>query len=59
MAAQICDAIKITFACLCITVLEIRALNLGRNGTMLRIAIAALAGLAGFSLAEFFKFTIR
>jgi hypothetical protein len=59
LTAAICDVIKICFACACITTLEVIALLRGRDGTMLRLSIAALAGLAGFSLAEFIKFTIR
>lgn len=49
METRICTAI------LCLTVLEIVALLKGKNGTLLRIIIIAIAGLAGFSIAELFK----
>jgi hypothetical protein len=46
---------KICIAIVCLTVLELFALSKGKNGTLLRIIIIAIAGLAGFSIAEFFK----
>lgn len=49
------DCVKILGIALCITTLELFALHKGKNGTMLRIVIIALAGLAGFSLAELIK----
>jgi len=39
----------------CLTILEITALCKGKNGSLLRIIIIAIAGLAGFSLAELIK----
>jgi hypothetical protein len=47
--------LKIPIAILCLTILELVALYKGRNGTMLRIVIIAIAGLAGFSIAELIK----
>ena len=47
--------IKICVAIVCLTTLELFALSKGKNGTLLRIIIIAIAGLAGFSIAEFFK----
>jgi len=38
-----------------LTTLELFALSKGKNGTLLRIIIIAIAGLAGFSIAEFIK----
>jgi hypothetical protein len=38
-----------------LTTLELFALHKGKNGTLLRIVIIAIAGLAGFSLAELIK----
>lgn len=46
---------KVVAAAVCITAIEIVALCKGKNGLMLRIVIIALAGLAGFSLAELIK----
>jgi hypothetical protein len=46
---------KICIAIVCLTTLELFALHKGKNGTLLRIIIIAIAGLAGFSIAEFFK----
>lgn len=40
---------KIIIAIICITVLEILALAKGINGGVLRIVIAAIAGLAGLA----------
>lgn len=38
-----------------IVVLETLALLTGHNGTLLRIALVAIAGLGGFSLARILK----
>jgi hypothetical protein len=43
---------KVVVAIVCLTTLEIVALAKGKNGTLLRIIIIAIAGLAGFSIAE-------
>jgi len=43
---------KICTAIICLTTLELVALSKGKNGTLLRIIIIAIAGLAGFSIAE-------
>ena len=47
--------LRICIAILSLTILELFALHKGKNGTMLRIIIIAIAGLAGFSIAEFIK----
>jgi hypothetical protein len=47
--------LRICIAIVCLTTLELFALHKGKNGTLLRIIIIAIAGLAGFSIAEFFK----
>ena len=44
--------VKICVAILALTTLELFALSKGKNGTLLRIIIIAIAGLAGFSIAE-------
>lgn len=49
------DCIKILGIAICITAVGFVALHKGKNGTMLRLVIIALAGLAGFSLAELLK----
>jgi hypothetical protein len=46
------EAVRICVAIVCLTVLELFALHKGKNGTLLRIIIIAIAGLAGFSIAE-------
>jgi len=46
---------KIATAIICLTILELAALARGKNGTLMRIIIIAIAGLAGFSIAEFLK----
>jgi hypothetical protein len=46
---------RVCIAIVCLTALELTALYKGKNGTMLRIIIIAIAGLAGFSLAELIK----
>jgi hypothetical protein len=38
-----------------IVVLEVCAMLTGHNGTMLRIALVAIAGLGGFSLASMLR----
>ena len=43
---------KICIAIVCLTALELFALHKGKNGTLLRIIIITIAGLAGFSIAE-------
>lgn len=55
MTPQAADAVKVIVAATCITVVEIVALCKGKNGFMLRLVIVALAGLAGFSLAEMLR----
>lgn len=45
------DCLKILGIAVCITAVEIFALHKGKNGTLLRIVIIALAGMAGFSIA--------
>jgi len=47
--------VRICIAIVCLTALELFALSKGKNGTLLRIIIIAIAGLAGFSIAEFIK----
>jgi len=47
--------LRIIVAIVCLTALELFALSKGKNGTLLRIIIVAIAGLAGFSLAELVK----
>ena len=49
------ETLRICLAIVCLTVLELFALHKGKNGTLLRIIIIAIAGLAGFSLAELIK----
>ena len=44
-----------TIAIVAIAVLEIVALLTGHNGTILRLAFAAIAGLGGFSLSHFLR----
>jgi hypothetical protein len=46
---------KVCIAIVCLTILELAALQKGKNGTMMRIIIIAIAGLAGFSIAELVK----
>lgn len=55
MSPQAFDCLKILGIAVCITTVEIVALYKGKNGTLLRLVIIALAGLAGFSLAELIK----
>jgi hypothetical protein len=46
---------KVCVAIICLTILELAALSKGKNGTLFRIIIIAIAGLAGFSIAELVK----
>ena len=49
------DGTKVCFAIVAVTVLEIVAMLTGHNGTMLRVAIIAVSGLGGFSLAKLIR----
>jgi hypothetical protein len=49
------DGTKICFAIVAVAAIEITALLTGHNGTMLRVAIVAVSGLGGFSLATFLR----
>jgi len=49
------DGIKVCFAIAAIAAIEIVALLTGHNGTMLRVAIIAISGLGGFSLAQLLR----
>jgi len=49
------STIKVCIAIVSLTTLELFALSKGKNGTLLRIIIIAIAGLAGFSIAELVK----
>jgi hypothetical protein len=55
VSPQAFDCVKILGVALCITTVEIFALHKGKNGTLLRLVIIALAGMAGFSLAELLR----
>ena len=55
MSPQAADVCKVTVAAICITMVEMVALCKGKNGLMLRLVIIALAGLAGFSLAQLIR----
>ena len=55
MSPQAFDCVKIVGIAVCITAVELFALHKGKNGTLLRLVIVALAGLAGFSLAELLR----
>lgn len=55
MTPQATDLVKVLGVAACITLVEVVALCKGKNGLMLRLVIVALAGLAGFSLAELIK----
>ena len=44
---------KVCIAIIAIAVVEVAALATGHNGTILRVAIVAISGLGGFSLAQF------
>lgn len=46
---------RVCFAIVGIVAIEITALLTGHNGTLLRLAIVAVAGLGGFSLAQFLR----
>lgn len=47
--------LHVCIAIVAVTVLEIAALLTGHNGTMLRLAFIAVAGLGGFSLSQFLR----
>lgn len=49
------DGYKVCFAIVSITILEAIAMATGHNGTMLRLALVAIAGLGGFSLGTFIR----
>lgn len=49
------NGVKICFAIVAVTVLEVVAMLTGHNGTMLRLALVAVAGLGGFSLASILR----
>jgi len=49
------NTFKVCVAIVSLTTLELFALHKGKNGTLLRIIIIAIAGLAGFSIAELVK----
>jgi len=49
------STLKVCVAIVCLTTLELFALSKGKNGTLLRIIIVAIAGLAGFSIAELIR----
>jgi hypothetical protein len=49
------DGMKICFAIVAVTVLEIVAMITGHNGTILRLALVAVAGLGGFSLSSILR----
>lgn len=51
------DGTKVCFAIVAIAAIEITALLTGHNGTMLRVAIVAVSGLGGFSLAKLVRRT--
>jgi hypothetical protein len=55
MSPQAFDCVKILGVAICITAVELFALHKGKNGTLLRLVIIALAGMAGFSLAELLR----
>jgi hypothetical protein len=46
------STLKVCVAIVSLTTLELFAISKGKNGTLLRIIIVAIAGLAGFSIAE-------
>lgn len=49
------DGVKVCFSIVAIMILEIVAMLTGHNGTMLRLALIAVAGLGGFSLAKILR----
>jgi hypothetical protein len=49
------NGVKICFAIVAIMVLEVVAMLTAHNGTMLRLALVAIAGLGGFSLASILR----
>jgi len=49
------STLKVCIAIVSLTALELVALSKGKNGTLLRVVLIAIAGLAGFSIAELVK----
>jgi hypothetical protein len=49
------ESLKVCIAIVALTAIELFALHKGRNGTLLRIVIIAIAGLAGFTIAELLR----
>lgn len=49
------DGLRVCVAITALTILEIVAMLTGHNGTLLRLAIIAIAGLGGFSLAKILR----
>jgi hypothetical protein len=55
MSTALLSLAKFTIAVIALTTLELYALSKGIDGTLLRIIIVTIAGLAGFSVSELFK----
>jgi hypothetical protein len=55
MNDSIFSCIKCCTAIAAITGIELFAIKKGKNGTTLRIVIAAIAAIAGFTIAEILK----
>jgi len=49
------DGTKVIVAIIAVAAVEIVAMLTGHNGTMLRLAIIAVSGLGGFSLAKLLR----
>jgi len=49
------DTLRVIVAVAALTLIEVVALCKGKNGFLLRLVIVAIAGLAGFSIAELIK----
>jgi hypothetical protein len=49
------DGYRVCFAIVSITILEGIAMATGHNGTMLRLALVAVAGLGGFSVGQLLR----
>jgi hypothetical protein len=49
------ETFKVCIAIIALTVIELFALSKGKNGFILRLVIMAIAGIAGFSIAELLK----
>lgn len=47
--------VKVCIAIVAIALVEVVAMLTGHNGTMLRLAMIAIAGLGGFSLAQILR----